>query len=166
MDRLNWRAVAELMGISAIVASLIFVGVQLRQDREVALVGIGQAGSSTTAEIRVAVAENADVWAKSNNGESLTDAEKLVMENLIESWFRQSVTDALERRRIGEEGGLSTAIFAMMLYKNPGARQIWMQLRDDNVRLLNQIRPNAKFYGALYDEVLSDLKLLDQANAD
>ena len=33
----NWRDIAELIGIAAIVASLIFVGLELRQSQEIAL---------------------------------------------------------------------------------------------------------------------------------
>ena len=35
----NWRAYAELIGIAAIVASLIFVGLQLKQSQEIAIAG-------------------------------------------------------------------------------------------------------------------------------
>ena len=36
MGNSNWREIAELFGIAAIVASLVFVGLQLRQDRQIA----------------------------------------------------------------------------------------------------------------------------------
>ena len=38
MKTTDWKAVAELFGIAAIVISLIFVGVQLQLDRQVAVV--------------------------------------------------------------------------------------------------------------------------------
>jgi hypothetical protein len=38
----KWRFVAEITGIVALVASLIFVGLQLRQDRHIALAGLAQ----------------------------------------------------------------------------------------------------------------------------
>ena len=37
MRTTNWKDVAELMGITAIVASLIFVGLQLKQSQEIAI---------------------------------------------------------------------------------------------------------------------------------
>jgi len=33
----NWKDIAELIGITAIVASLIFVGLQLKQSQEIAM---------------------------------------------------------------------------------------------------------------------------------
>jgi len=46
MNKPNWKVVAELIGISAIVGSLVFVGVELKQNREIAL---ATATDSTTA---------------------------------------------------------------------------------------------------------------------
>ena len=37
MRQLNWKHIAELIGISAIVASLIFVGLQLNQSQVIAV---------------------------------------------------------------------------------------------------------------------------------
>lgn len=33
MQSTNWKDIAELVGIAVIVASLVFVGMQMRQDR-------------------------------------------------------------------------------------------------------------------------------------
>ena len=39
MKSSSWKETAELIGIAAIVGSLIFVGLQMKQDREIALAG-------------------------------------------------------------------------------------------------------------------------------
>lgn len=36
----NWKGTAELIGIAAIVVSLVFVGTQIRQDQDIALAQI------------------------------------------------------------------------------------------------------------------------------
>ena len=38
MKKADWKSIAELIGIGAIVASLIFVGLQLRQEQNIAIV--------------------------------------------------------------------------------------------------------------------------------
>ena len=50
----------QVLGIFALVASLVFVGIQLRQDREIAKVEIYQARASTVAEALTAAASNTD----------------------------------------------------------------------------------------------------------
>ncbi len=43
MSSTNWKDIAELVGIAAIVASVVFVGLQMRQSHEIALAEIYQA---------------------------------------------------------------------------------------------------------------------------
>jgi hypothetical protein len=52
----NWRDVAELIGIAAIVASLVFVGLQMKQTHEIALSSAYQARSAISIEMYVAAA--------------------------------------------------------------------------------------------------------------
>ena len=50
MKATNWKDVAELIGIAAIVASLIFVGLQMKQSHEIALAEIYQARTATVVD--------------------------------------------------------------------------------------------------------------------
>jgi len=50
MKRFNWRDLTEISGIIAIVASLIFVGLQLRQSQEIAIASQYQERASTAVE--------------------------------------------------------------------------------------------------------------------
>ena len=47
MNRTNWKDGAEIIGVIAIVLSLIFVGLQIKQSREIALAAQYQARAST-----------------------------------------------------------------------------------------------------------------------
>jgi len=51
MSQPHWKDIAELLGITAIVASLIFVGLQLKQSHEIALGAQYQARAETTLNI-------------------------------------------------------------------------------------------------------------------
>ena len=44
----DWKNIAELLGIAAIVASLIFVGLQLKQSQEIAIASQYQARADAT----------------------------------------------------------------------------------------------------------------------
>ena len=52
MKKTDWKSIAELIGIAAIVASLIFVGMQMRQTHEIALATLYQMRSDATRELR------------------------------------------------------------------------------------------------------------------
>ena len=53
MKKMNWKDIAESVGIAAIVASLIFVGMQLRQSQEFAVADQYQDRASATIEYYV-----------------------------------------------------------------------------------------------------------------
>ena len=50
MKPIDWKDIAELVGITAIVASLIFVGLQMKQSHEIALADIYQARTTMVVE--------------------------------------------------------------------------------------------------------------------
>jgi hypothetical protein len=48
----SWKDIAELIGIAAIVASLVFVGLQMKQSQDIALSAAYQARADTSIAIR------------------------------------------------------------------------------------------------------------------
>ena len=60
MKKSDWKETAELVGIAAIVASLVFVGMQLKQSQEIALSQASQARTAISIETILSTAENAN----------------------------------------------------------------------------------------------------------
>jgi len=63
----SWKDTAELLGIAAIVASLVFVGLEMRQSREIALSAAYQARADSSMNLRLATLESEalqSAWAK------------------------------------------------------------------------------------------------------
>lgn len=58
MKTVTWREAFELVGIVAVVASLVFVGLQLQQSHEIALAEIYQMRTSTVADLNLEMAAN------------------------------------------------------------------------------------------------------------
>ena len=80
MQSTNWKDIAELVGIAAIVASLVFVGLQMRQDRVVARSELGAGSFESLASLRQEMTgpEFATTYAKMlEQPEQLTTAEQL-----------------------------------------------------------------------------------------
>jgi len=57
----SWKDTAELIGIAAIVASLIFVGLQMKQNHEIALAGQYQARAEVTLDLYSTFVEIDDI---------------------------------------------------------------------------------------------------------
>ncbi len=80
MKSTNWKDVAELVGIAAIVASLVFVGLQMRQDHVLARSELGGGSFESLAALRQEMTDSefAATYAKMlEQPEQLTTAEQL-----------------------------------------------------------------------------------------
>ena len=153
MATTNWKDIAELIGIAAIVASLMFVGLEMRQSHQLALAEqqgeqIGQA--HLVHELLIA---HSDIVLKLNNGQSLTDEEQFIANQLITTirsnfFFRYRRWDLLDHPAIGAPA----RALASILNQNPGLRSLWTahidQLSSEvaAVQLENRARPIMEFH--------------------
>ena len=162
MNTQKWKDIGELVGISAIVASLIFVGFQLKQDRDVALAESTQSFNASSAEVNAMIAEHADIWLKGRNDERLSETEMIVMRRLVDSLYRRARYTSQVTRTLGGAGMAQLRDLAIMLYENPGARRTWESLTEDEVIYFEQMEPDDYFRRDYRNEVLTELAKLDQ----
>ena len=77
----------ELIGIAAIVGSLIFVGLQMRQTHEIALATLYQMRSDAAREVRTALVDarrTQDTFDKLSSGQQLTESDVRNIQSVIE----------------------------------------------------------------------------------
>ena len=125
MRSVNWKGAAESVGVTAIVASLIFVGLQMRQTQEIALTESGWSRMLSEVEVRRPIYEFPDVWAKGNAGEELSPSEAVIYRTLIEDFNTLGFQGYNNSIRLDSKGGANAALWNMagFLYENPGARR-------------------------------------------
>jgi hypothetical protein len=123
----DWKYVVELIGVAAIVASLIFVGLELQQSRQIAMSEGALANAANELERYNAISNNADIWIRGNLGQELNEHEKLVFRNLVQTIQVTEFMEYIRLRRVGADdiAETLTADFAVFLFENPGARQVW-----------------------------------------
>jgi len=160
----NWKDVVEIVGIAAIIASLIFVGLQLRQEQQIAISEIEQADEGSSTRIDLAIVENADLWLKANNGEILTGRESLIMNRLVAAMYRRARLEAIMRKNLGQFGPVPIIDFAIELHENPGARSIWEEQAKSESNYYRTLLPNDDFRQSYLDEVFEKLQSLDKAS--
>jgi hypothetical protein len=163
MKPISWKDAAELIGISAILASLIFVAMQLRQEEELLQVEMRAAMVANTVSINQSIIENADVWVRGNNGEELDPAESVIHARLV-----NNVNDFMFQNRqtfLGIEPQYEEQIlaqFAGFLADNPGAYQAWI----DRERRLNTYRttidPTETITSDWIDDIESRIAILNE----
>jgi hypothetical protein len=168
MKSIDWKSIAELIGISAIVVSLIFVGVQLQQDRDLAQVSSYGSVAETTNGLSELVQNNSEVWVRGLNGEDLDDAESAVFMSIIRA-VEQRYMNFFVRWRASREEQLDPQRhfrqFAYYIYMYPGLRKVY----EDELKA-GQHRSAA--FGEptngvpLYESASPYLKQLDDAKPD
>jgi hypothetical protein len=123
----NWKDVAEFIGIAAIVASLIFVGLQLRQDFGIARSQVWSERNMLRAELASLITENPEVWTKGLNGDDLSEPETAQFEAIFVVYLFKESTHFLQRNdgiSPGPPEDLSHQ-FASMIMTFPGLGSVW-----------------------------------------
>ena len=122
----NWKDIAELLGIAAIVASLMFVGLELQQSQRIAYAEQEGAQISDFMAIDDLMSSNAGIILKANSKEELSEVEVARVTTLVGTlhrtyFFANQRAFYLEHPSIG----VPVQSFALALYENPGLRAIW-----------------------------------------
>jgi hypothetical protein len=140
----HWKTLAELVGISALVASLFFVGYQLKQDRQFAEAQTYANYLERHAELYGEINQYAEVLARANSGADLSDAEAIIIRYLVmhanDDAFLLQAQSAARTGRRPNYVNTSELVLAAFLYKNPGARQAWLEINADRQALVDVLR--------------------------
>ena len=161
MERVNWKDLLERFGVLALVASIVFVGFQLRQDRLLAAAQVFVESDASAFELSGLISEHRDVWLRGLKEEELSDVDEIA--------FR-AIAYAVYRRHNGiyqRVGLLGTGSpddrarqYALYLYQYPSLRRVFLEeARIDQTRhRFYNTKPADDFDG----EVMNILVELDE----
>ena len=166
MDSAKLNDWMQVVGIFALVASLVFVGLQMRQARDIAISEGNLANAAIKIERNNAIIENPDVWVRGSSGEDLDQNDETVFRNIVRNAFDVAFFEVVRMRRLGANDiadGL-IADFSAFLFNNPGARRIWMEEEQDTQKY-RTLLTTTEIVGHLNfaEAVKSNLAKLDQS---
>jgi hypothetical protein len=163
MKRFDWKITAELVGIAAIVASLYFLGAQLRVSQEIAQSEVAAAHNATLVEINNSISAHADIWVRGNAGDDLSETELAIYRGLLEGMEEYHRLEWRHALRFNRGGGAQNdpAEFAVFLYDNPGARRIWSSGENAFIESMKRIDPGYSSQ-QFADLVIEGLKKADE----
>jgi len=154
----NWKDFAELIGITAIVASLIFVGLQMRQEQKIALAEARDSTLISRFELSEAIKDDVGIWLAGSSGQELSDDERakfeLLVHQLNDTWF--FMYTGMRELQSEEELEFLVNRFARILYNNPGALEVWRTNEvayTENDLLFDAARPSQYWPDAVADSV-------------
>lgn len=117
----------QIVGLFAVVASLVFVGIEIRQSSRAASDASLLSDAQSITMLEELVANNADVWLRGCRGEELEPAEEMVFTHIFHAYEFQYFL-----RWLRAERGVATATanitinnMAMNLHRHLGLRRAW-----------------------------------------
>jgi hypothetical protein len=169
MANANWKDTAEFVGITAIVVSLVFVGLQLRQEEDIARAQSIAEFVASGMDYRVALSEYSDLLVKGNSGAELSEVERHQLRMIMEAAEDRVFMQLMATAPLGFELSTTELKFASFLYRNPVARQTWLQIWEDMERYVDPLRTpeslsrtRASGSSAFRHRVADHLKKLDE----
>ena len=126
MKKVDLKRIAELVGLAAIVASLIFVGLQMRQDQEIASAQAYVDASAVLTDLNQYVENNKEVWIKGLDGAELSLADKLTFDALCRSIFLRKISHWERAKRLdaGNPDFIAQS-YAYDIHVHPGLRRFF-----------------------------------------
>ena len=165
MNSKNFREKAEILGIVAIVASLVFVGLQLRQSDQIARAEIQSNQGMMSIEVVALISDHSEIWVRGAAQEELNDADAVVFRNLVIAVNDASFSIYWQiRQNDNEEIALGyVRDFSGFLHRHPGVRQVWSEREDTLKKYRSALNPTTNNSVSVYvNTILSDLDKLDK----
>ena len=163
----NWKDIAGVVGIAAIVASLIFVGLELRQSQQTARNETDSVIFSSFLDMRDAENEYSDIWVRGNRGDELDESEMSIYQNLIRNRHSHAAWTFNFYRTLDSEAYVVPVVnLAGFLHKYTNAREVWQSLRADEEGDRRKLLPGpiSEDLSEFNELVRADLARLDEAN--
>jgi len=133
----------QVIGIFAVVLSLIFVGLQMRQEQEIAIVDTYGSVAEAQIDLSVLVGENMVVWKKGLEDEELTEDERGIFEGLAAAVWAHHQRYFIRWTRLGPgDPNVIASEMAYALYVFPGLREFF-----ETNRMFNDSRDAARGSG-------------------
>jgi hypothetical protein len=133
---MNWDAIAalaELLGAIAVLASLVYLAAQVRQNTQMVKSSIRQQLTKNSQEVVFKMVDGADVIAKLSSGEALTPTEEIKFQALARATFRGYEDYAYQHQQSlldsSEWMGLLETIRSMVA--NPLVADQWLATRQE-----------------------------------
>lgn len=160
MNYKNTRDWLEGIGIVAVAASLIFVGFQIRQEKNIAIVATISSRMELTVDVADLISVNSDVWTSGLAGEELNPADFTVFKSIFQALESFYIYRFARGFRLNAESPENIAQkFAWVVYQYPSLREIWID-RVERVKVRNRAfdKPDGDFW---MDNVTAQLEKLD-----
>jgi hypothetical protein len=129
MKETSWTEIAQLFGIVAIVASLVFVGLQLKQSEQLGYSEIVANMNDRRAALNELITDHAEVWHQACLGDELDPGSRIIAHRIMGAIMSDAVSEYIARNvGIARSDSARQRIIervAAQLWKNPGMKEMF-----------------------------------------
>ncbi len=126
----------QVVGLFGVLGGLIFVGLQVRQERQVAQTETIYQANDTRMYWAELITSNSDVWVKGLAGETLSPTEEAEFNAMAVAWeltqYSSWYSNVLLSQQPPERFAKGTAL---ELYTYPGLLAFWRRLVERDIRI-------------------------------
>jgi hypothetical protein len=154
----------QLVGMAAVVASLVFVGLQIKQSDEIAMVELLDNAAVRNFELNSLRASHADVWQKTCLGDELSSSERVIASSIYFSFLQNNWNTWIRQRMTGfglAQNNYLTDIVAANLHRYPGLMKIGLSYRDWRTNLSELDSEYTPIYKEAIRSRLAELQQLE-----
>ena len=152
----------QIVGMAAVVASLLFVGVQIKQSDKIALSELLDNAAIRNLELSTLRADHADIWQRACLGGELTSTEKVIASSIYFGYLSNNWNVWVRKETTGygfAETDYLTDSFAANLHRYPGLKTIALSYAEWRV---NSSEIDATYLPKYQEAVLSRLAELEE----
>ena len=159
---LSFSAFANFFGVIGVIGSLIFVGIQLRQDSDINQSQLLSSDQIIELEFERLVQENPIIWFRGLEGSELDEHEKIIFNSMAYTQFRKQANFHRRRLLFGEDNdnqSLFSKPYAFFIYQNSGLRNWFEGLieKRSQVDFAFNDRNELRYYPLVISNLLSIL---------
>jgi hypothetical protein len=130
----QWALIAEIVAALGVIASIIYLAVQMRLSRVAAEAQLSYSSLEVYSRWRTALVDNTDLSraiAKANRGEALCDYEAVQVSALMDELFMAAAISFNSTRESGalHDRSLDIEYVVGIFHKNPGLVAEWERFR-------------------------------------
>ena len=131
----QWLPIAELVGIVAVVASLIFVGMEIRQSRAIARTEWTAFHTAEQTSLESLIADHIETWYYGCSGATLSEQEQARYARLFSAFYHVA-WERWIRANIGITGANPAFVskeYAKNIHRFPGFRNMWVIWKSSRI---------------------------------
>ena len=132
MKKIDLVQTIRILANAGVIAGLIFVGLQLRQDQLIARTQMMFTSGDQSLYWAEVATSNLELWFRGLSGEPLTQEETLGFNTLAEAWMIRYITGFAGTSQLSVSGaeGIFVQEAALKLHQSPGLLRWWLSFQE------------------------------------